>query len=304
MMGEANRKRLHVIVNPVSGLTRDDEEAIRAFLDARDDAGYQLSLTQDAGDATRFAQAAVKDNADLVIVCGGDGTVVEAAAGLADSGVPLAIIPSGTANVLAEELGVPPDRQAALELALAEDHVIRPIDMGCIDDKHFLIAVAMGYAADVSGGTPREEKARLGKLAYFVHAVRQLRHSRLVRYRLTLDGETVTAEGMTLVIFNARKFGVGRLQLADNIAIDDGSFNVVVIRTFSPFRFVLNAITSRMNRPLPEPPLQQWRASTIDIQTSRRQMIAYDGEALRKDRQASVRLLPKAVSIIVPPETG
>lgn len=300
-MSDSNRKRLHVIVNPVSGLSRDDEEAIRAFLDARADVTYKLSLTKEAGDATRFAETAVKDSADLVIACGGDGTVVEAAAGLKDSNVPLAIIPSGTANVLAVELGVPTTRQSALELALAEDHVARPIDMGCIDDQHFLIAVAVGYAAEVSGGTPREEKARLGKMAYFINAVRQLRNSRLVHYQLRLDGKQVQADGMTLVVFNASKFGVGNVQLAENIAIDDGKFNVVVVRTFSPVKFILNGITRALRRPLAEPPpLQQWRASKIEIQMSRRQMISYDGEALRKDRQTSIRLLPKAVSIIVP----
>src|SRR5262245_52939987 len=109
-------KRLCVIANPVSGTNRSALDTIKTVLQDLSDVEIEICLTEKSGDARRFAQNAAREAVDLVIACGGDGTVMEVAAGLQGSDVPMAILPCGTANVMAVELGVPLGLNEALAL--------------------------------------------------------------------------------------------------------------------------------------------------------------------------------------------
>src|SRR5688572_14012985 len=120
-------KRVHVIINPAAGQDRPVLGILnKAFKDAEID--WDVFITKEAGDARRFAEEAVAAKADVVAVYGGDGTVMEVANGVKNTGVPLAIFPGGTANVMSVELGIPSDLAEACALVCSDNHDIRVVD--------------------------------------------------------------------------------------------------------------------------------------------------------------------------------
>src|SRR5690349_8821813 len=113
-------KRIHVIINPISGRPQPVLYTLNSVFRAAG-VGWDVSVTHECGDACRAAKAAASQGIDVVAVYGGDGTVLEAATGLLGTTTPLAILPGGTANVLSVELGIPHDLTAATRIACAED---------------------------------------------------------------------------------------------------------------------------------------------------------------------------------------
>src|SRR5436853_1739431 len=112
-------KRIHVVINPVSGQERPILGTMnKAFHQA--DIDWEVKVTKKAGDAQRYAQEAVKAGVDAVAVYGGDGTVMEVASGLVGTDMPLAIFPGGTANVMSIELGIPSDLAQACALICSD----------------------------------------------------------------------------------------------------------------------------------------------------------------------------------------
>src|SRR5689334_16040766 len=179
-------RRIHVIANPAAG---QDRPFLNLFNNAFQvaDIEWELLITKKAGDAERLTRESLAAGADVVAAYGGDGTVSEVANGLYGSDVPLAIFPGGTANVMSVELGIPGDLTGAVALACGSG-VARPVDMGKIGDRLFLLRTAIGYTAEMTKGADREDKNRLGNLAYILSAIRALPNAQPVPYKLTLDG--------------------------------------------------------------------------------------------------------------------
>ena len=140
------QRRIQIIVNPAAG---QDIPVLGTFNTVFRECGYEweLSITKQAGDAELYARQAAAQGVDVVAAYGGDGTVAEVASGLAGTGVPMAILPGGTANVMSVELGIPTDLAAACRVACDPNHTIRAVDMGLVNDHHFILRVGIGFEA-------------------------------------------------------------------------------------------------------------------------------------------------------------
>ncbi|PWR18850.1 diacylglycerol/lipid kinase family protein [Zavarzinia compransoris] len=201
---------LTVIYNPVAGQRRGRRfRAVLAALAAR---GIAVDLLETAGPghATRLAQD-LRERAvppRLVVVAGGDGTINEVANGLAGGPVALGIVPLGTANVLALELGLPRD-PAGIAATIAAG-ACRSIHLGRVDSalgaRHFVMMAGVGYDAHVVAGVSPRLKRRVGKLAYVGEMVRQLRHFHFTPYRLAFDG-AAPVEAASAIFANGRHYG-------------------------------------------------------------------------------------------------
>lgn len=206
----AMRHRVKLIANPIAG--GDARTAIAqavTFLEARG-ARVALVLTARRGDAENAARAARGVDFDLVIAAGGDGTLNEVANGLAGTGLPLAFVPLGTANVMALEMGLPPGIAAACRVAL--DGESRRVALAEVNGRYFLMMAGIGFDAAAVRAVSSPLKRKFGKLAYVVAGVQAWLLNRPVALQLQTEaGELVPV--WHLVISNIRYYG-GRFQLA------------------------------------------------------------------------------------------
>ena len=158
---ETRPLRVAVVVHP---LTVPDPSALRAALaDRFVGRGWAAPLwlettREDSG--TRMTARAVAQGVDLVVCCGGDGSVRAVAAALAGTGVPLGVLPTGTGNLLARNLGIPRDLEAAVDVALGGRE--RTLDLGAVGDRRFVVMAGVGFDAAMIADAPAALKDRLG----------------------------------------------------------------------------------------------------------------------------------------------
>jgi diacylglycerol kinase (ATP) len=289
----------HVIINPAAG----QEQPVLGMLNSifRDHGiDWEAFVTRDAGDARRYARKSAEEGIDIVMACGGDGTIMEAASGLRGTGVPLGIIPCGTANVMAIDLAVPADLRQAIILAAEGRNILRGVDMGQINNNEFLLRVGIGMEARMVIETERESKARWGNLAYLVTALNQLPELDVARYILNLDGLHIEVDGISMMIANSVNMGVPGLNLVQNTDVGDGLLDVIIIRRVDLPSFVAIATNTLLNLPEEPEPILHWQAREIKVQTLPPQPAQADGEAI-SDTPLTARVIPKAVHIICPP---
>lgn len=286
-------KLVHIIVNPAAG---QDQAFLQLFNKTFNDAGveWELLITKKAGDAERFAREAVDKGADIVAAFGGDGTVGEVGGSLYGTDVPLGIIPGGTANVMSVELGIPNDLAGALNL-LCGNGVARPIDMGKIGERLFMLRAAIGYTAEMTKGADREEKNRLGNLAYILSALRALPNAQSVPYKLTLDGKVVETEGAVCIVANSGSLGLPGWSLTRKIDVSDGLLDVVMIQSVD-----LNALLSVAASAIGvSEPLEHWQAREVTVETNPAQTVECDGEII-ESTPLTASILPQAIRVMVP----
>jgi YegS/Rv2252/BmrU family lipid kinase len=303
---EPQFKRVHVIVNPASG---QDRPVLTILNDAFHPSGidWDVFVTKETGDARRYAQAAIKAGVDAVGVYGGDGTVMEVASALINTNVPLAIFPGGTANVMSAELGVPSDPAEACAVVTGGRSTIRTIDVGAYGEHIFLTRLGIGLESNVIENTAREQKDRMGWVAYALNTLRELTDPKVSRYKLTLDGQVIETQGLTCVVANSGVItpnsgipGRAVLSFAPGISVSDGVLDVVVIRGADLGSLLAVAASVVAGNENAEP-LLHWRAREVTIEADPPQTIQLDGEILDQT-PAQARVLPSALRVIVPPE--
>ena len=232
-------KRLAVVLNPIKV---EDVTVFKALVERlAAEAGWSRptwheTTIEDPGRA--MAEQAAIDGADLVLVCGGDGTVRTVCAELAGTGVAVGVLPAGTGNLLARNLDVPLYLHAAIDVALnGQDRAIDLVRIsgdGIADDEHFLVMAGMGFDAAIMEGASEETKARVGWLAYVVSGMRNLMFPP-VRLEISVDdGPWTRHRARTVVVGNVGYLTAG-MPLLPDAAIDDGILDIVVLH---PSRFL------------------------------------------------------------------
>jgi YegS/Rv2252/BmrU family lipid kinase len=244
-----------------------------------------------------MASQAVDEGCDVVFVAGGDGTVMAAATTLAGSGVPLAILPTGTGNLLARNLDLPfTDEAACLRIGLTGR--TRAIDVGAVEDRKFVVMAGLGFDAAMMRDAPEGLKKTVGWPAYVVSATKHLR-GRGIRVALTLDdGEPLNRRVRTVVVGN-----VGRLQgnipLLPDAVPDDGVLDVVVISIRNVVDWV--RVGSRVMRRahVPDRRMERFTAKHILIEASHTQPRQLDGDVIEDGRRLDIQVEAGALLVKV-----
>lgn len=228
--GEAVRRlgasrRALLILNPTAG-ARKRGRARRA-VEALRGLGVEVAVRETAcrGDAERYAAAATREDFDVVVAAGGDGTINEVANGLGRRSPPLAIVPLGTANVLACELGLPLGPEAAARV-IAEAQPF-PLFVGLANGRRFLQMAGAGFDAHVVEGVSPALKRRLGKGAYVWRTGVELARYAFPPLRVEVDGEPF--EAASVIVAKGRFYG-GRFVAAPSASPRRPSFEVVLFR--------------------------------------------------------------------------
>ncbi|MFB6222241.1 MAG: diacylglycerol kinase family protein [Haloarcula sp.] len=231
------------ILNPVSG---DGEHAdyVPRLLKAR---GFEVYETTAAGDAVEFGRQTGRDEVSEVAVCGGDGTINEVIRGLDDAGhldsVTLSVIPAGTANLLADNIGIT-DIEHGVEIADTGER--RTVDVGMADGEPFLVSCIAGLPADASVSASGELKERFGTLAFLITGTQEALRFDGLTLTIAAVGEdgpfTWSGEATCLLVGNARKF-VAEGGQAD---MEDGLLDVAIVEQMPTGNLVAEAIGQRL----------------------------------------------------------
>lgn len=290
---------LHIIMNPAAGAGRlsPDDLAARCV-----DAGLDvvIATTYGPGSVSDRVRAAVADGAGCVAAYGGDGTVAAVAAGLAGLDVPLAILPGGTANILAVNLGIPRKLDRALALLAGADHAVQPLDLGWANDHAFLVRASVGFEAAAIVESERGVKRALGPWGYAVAALRALNpqaHPLRARFVLTLDGELVELAAVNVFVGNAPGLGRLGLVLGADVRPDDGLLDVIAVDVLPGSLIGMAARALRLDAL--SRGLRRWPVQTARIESRPALPVHADGEAIGQT-PVSVRVQPGAVRVVVP----
>ncbi|MFA5038621.1 MAG: diacylglycerol kinase family protein [Candidatus Omnitrophota bacterium] len=294
-----NIKNIRVIINPCSGKGEPVLSVINASMK---EAGieWEASITHKTNDATRLARAAAGEAIDALAVYGGDGTVMEALSGLLGSKVPLMILPGGSANVMANELGIPKNLKEACSLLGQGRLEEKAIDLGQFNDRYFMTGISIGFSADLVKEADRESKNKFGILAYFLATAEALKKLRPSCYRLNIDGKEHEVRGLTCIIANAGNLGFTKVSLDKHIDVSDGLLDIVVVRkaNFGLLKLLMATLIKR-ERPDNYELVEHWQGKDISVASSPPQAAQCDGEIL-EIIPSRVKVLPAATKVLVP----
>ncbi len=247
--------------------------------------------------ATGLVRSALQRGCDLVVACGGDGTVNEVVAGMAGSRVPLMVIPAGTANVLAQEIGLPQDWVEAA--GLLRTGRIRRIALGRAGNRPFALMAGIGVDAAVVGSVHGGLKALLGQGAFWIAGLRQFLSYPFAPFEMQAEGES--RQAAFAVIARAKNYG-GGFQIAGQADLFSEDFQVCLFQSGSRWRFpryFWNVVRRRHHR-LPD--VLQFRTRSVLVKGSRQIRVQVDGELIGCLPQ-SVTIQTDALSLVIP-ETG
>jgi len=239
----APERRVLVIYNPMAGWRF--RRRLRAVLGHLADAGCVVTVRRTArrGDAEEFARNAIDEGWDVVAVAGGDGTINEAVNGLYGGQAPLALIPLGTTNVIAAEIGLSDDPRTVARTIAAG--TVQDIHLGTANGRLFVMMAGVGFDARVVAAVPAWVKRVLGKGAYLLTILAGLWRFSRGAYRVTVDGETHSAA--SVVVANGR-FYAGRHTVAPRARLDERLLYACLFLRPGPWRVVRYGLALLLGR--------------------------------------------------------
>ena len=233
--GDPAHRKITIIFNPVAGNRRHAllDEVVAALAGR----GVDISVigTTGPGNATQIAAQAILENADIVVAAGGDGTINEVVSGVIGSNVPVGIIPMGTANVLALELGLP-RRPVDIAAALTDGHT-RPLHLARVNGRRFLLMAGAGFDGQGVHAITPGMKRRWGKYAFLLQGLRAILSNPARNMTVEADGQHIAAAWV--VVTNISRYG-GPYTLVPGIDPGAASLVAVVFRNAGPFAMCRN----------------------------------------------------------------
>jgi YegS/Rv2252/BmrU family lipid kinase len=297
---ESSGLPLVLLVNPsaAGGRTLKLLPRIEAALDERR-VEFRVLRTRDLRHGVDAALRAVEAG-ELPVVVSGDGLIGAIGGAMAGAETALGIIPGGRGNDLARVLEIPVDPEAAVEV-LAAGHS-RRIDVGEANGRRFLGIVSVGFDSEANR-LANETKLFRGSLVYAYAALRTLVGWKPARFTVRVDDERTRFTGYSVSVANSRAFG-GGMFVAPDAELDDGLFDVIMVGEGGKLRFVGNLPKVFKGTHVELDEITVFRAPHLELSASRPIPVYADGEHLT-DLPAALRVLPRALSVIVPrPQPG
>ena len=232
---------------------------------------------------------------EVPVVISGDGLLGAVGGAMAGSETPLGIVPGGRGNDLARVLGIPEDPEQAVAILAAG--ISRRIDVGEANGMRFLGIVSVGFDSEANRRA-NETRILRGSLVYAYAALRTLLGWRAARFTVRVDDERLRFSGYSVSVANNKAFG-GGMFIAPDAELDDGEFDIVAVGEVGKLRFVSNLPKVFKGTHVDEDEVRVFRARHLELTASRPFPVYADGEHLT-DLPASLRVLPNALSVLVP----
>lgn len=234
---------------------------------------------------------------DCIIVGGGDGTLHAAAPALVETGLPLGILPLGTANDLARTLGIDPDPVAAAGTITAGH--LRAVDLGEVNGHLFWNVASIGLSVELARELTKETKRRWGTLGYAIAGLRALRKLRPFTARLHHDGKVERSRTVQVAVGNGRHYG-GGMTIAETAEPDDGLLHLYSLEVHHWWRLLALIPAMRTGRQGEWRDVRAFACAEVEVLTRRPRDVNADGEIVTKT-PARFRIRPAAVRVYAPP---
>jgi diacylglycerol kinase (ATP) len=294
--------KFYAVINPSAGQRRTDEQTKQSTRLA-ESFGADIAVTRGPGDAERLAQSAAKtEKYDAIIACGGDGTINEIVNGIMSvprtSRPALGILPTGTCNVLASELGVPSDESAAGIIAVGKR---RAIDIGRAGKRFFLMMASYGFDADAVRRVEPKFKGLVGAPAYVFSGIAALAQYKPSRVRVTLDETELNSDAFLIVVANISSYAWESLKVAPFASLDDGWLDVCIFERppGNTIGFMGQMLLTMARKHLRDPRVRYYRARKIRIESEPPIHGQVDGD-LSAPTPVNVTIAPRALEVFVP----
>lgn len=258
-----------------------------------------ITVEEHGCDGAAAMSSAIRDrvgDVDLVIVGGGDGTLNCTAGAVMDTGLPMGVLPLGTANDLARTLGIPPDPVAAAGIIVAGH--LRTIDVGEVNGRAFFNVASIGFSADLAKELTAELKKRWGVLGYAVASARLLARMRPFTAFIEHDGAIHKVKTVQISVGNGRHYG-GGLTIDADAEPDDGKLHVHSIEFDHWWRLLALAPALKRGTVSSWRDVRAFTTAAVTIRTRRARSVNTDGE-LTGATPATFRVIPAAVRVFAP----
>jgi YegS/Rv2252/BmrU family lipid kinase len=259
---------------------------------------FRVERTRGLEDGVGRALRAVEAG-EVPVVISGDGLIGAVGGAMAGSETPLGIVPGGRGNDLARVLGIPDDPAGAVAVLAAGE--TRRIDVGEANGRRFLGIASVGFDSEANR-LANETGFMRGNLVYAYAALRTLLTWKPGRFTVRVDDERVRFTGYSVSVANSRAFG-GGMYIAPGAELDDGEFDIVTVGEVGKLRFVGNLPKVFKGTHVNEDEVRVFRAPHLELTASRPFPVYADGEHIT-ELPASLRILPRALSVLAPPAPG
>jgi diacylglycerol kinase family enzyme len=324
-----NSMQAELIYNPSGGqvVVRHELDNVIAFLSRY---GWSVTLRETSKplEATELARRAVDRGVRVVIAAGGDGTINEVANGLVNTDAALGVLPVGTTNSWALQMGIPalnpllPGTQAVKMIAALEEAIALPlpanyyrkvllnaaqvlvdgrtvaVDMGQLSGRYFLMWAGIGFDAAIVQGIPLKEKKALGSWAYVLPAIESASRYSGTDAWLGLDGNLIKVNTPFIVVSNIQLYG-GMIAIGAKACVNDGKLDVCIFKGGGFFTFVQQAMRVLAHKHLEDPQVEYYQCREIVVESAHPLPIHVDGEPFTRT-PVVIHISPSSLKVIVP----
>ncbi len=294
------KKKALLIVNPCSGRNKSRAgtfEIVDSF--SNSDYDFSVHTTTCQGDATNIVKRELEGH-DIVVCCGGDGTLNETINGVMDMPrrVPIGYIPAGTTNDIANSLGIPTDIKNATELII--NGTAHDYDIGLFNNRYYSYVASFGAFSKASYVTSQKLKNKFGRLAYIAAGVAEVKDIRNIRMRVEYDGGIIEGKFVFGTVSNSLSVG-GFIKLPENeVKFNDGKFEVILVKDFKPHK-LLSLMHKTISQKYDNKEIIMFKTNKIKF-TALEEDVAWtiDGEFGGNHREVRINVLERAVELFAP----
>ncbi len=297
-----SQKKLLLIVNPCSGRAKMHSELLKV-VEIFSSADYTITVypTKSKGDATDYIINYVDSNYDLIVVCGGDGTLNEVITGVMKKNIktPLGYIPSGTLNEWSSGLKISRNiGKAAKDITFGNKI---PLDIGKFGDNFFSYTASFGAFTSASYSAPQKVKNVLGQAAYFFEGLKSLANINATHLKLTHDNGTIEGDFLFGAISNS--LSVGGVVKYNKIAVElnDGLFEGLLIRKPSNVLKLQPLIDGILTQRFDREGMEFFKTSKVVIESDENIPWTLDGEFAQTNGKLKIENIHDAITFIIPP---
>jgi len=293
-------KKLFFIYNPHAG-KEHIKGKLSGIIQVLSEAGYEVTVYPTKGylDATEKIMN-LRDEYELVVCSGGDGTLDEVVTGMMqrEKKPPIGYIPAGTCNDFARSLEIPSDMSKAAEIAVTGKEFT--FDVGSFNENHFIYIAAFGIFTDVSYSTKQEYKNALGQMAYILEGMKSLYNIKSYYMRITSDEMCFEGDFLFGMITNSKSVGGFKSVIGQNVVFDDGVYEVTFIRRPKNPAELQEILTAFVTKEINNKYMYSFRSSRIEVEAREPVPWTLDGEFGGEHERVVISNNPRAIGIRIP----